>query len=345
MKRDFLIYGLLLLIAGVFNLCGLVGESAATVGTGATLALLINGATINNIFINLKTTFAKAFDAAPSVWQKIAMLVPSTGSQNDYAWIDNFPKMRQWVGEKVVKALSAFKYTLVNQDFEATIAVRRNDIEDDNLGIYAPQAQMAGFSAKQWPDELVMDVVNGGFANPCYDGQYFFDTDHPVINPATGEPASVSNKGAVALSCATQAAAIASYGAARTAMRKFKDDQGRPLNITPNVLLVPPALEHVALALVNNDRLDDGKANPYKGTAEVVVDARLISDTAWFLLDTTKPVKPFIFQERKKPVFVSQTDPQADDVFTRGEFKYGTEARGNAGYGLWQLAYGSTGLG
>jgi phage major head subunit gpT-like protein len=307
--------------------------------------MLINASSISAIFINLKTTFAKAFEAAPSVWQKIAMLVPSTGSQNDYAWIDNFPRMRQWVGEKVVRALKAFKYTLPNQDFEATVGVRRNDIEDDNLGIYAPQAQMAGHSAKQWPDELIMDVVNGAFANLCYDGQYFCDTDHPVINPATGEAVSVSNKGTVALSCATQALAIASYGAARTAMRKFKDDEGRPLNITPNVLLVPPALEHIALALINNDRLDDGKANPYKGTAEVVVDARLTSDTAWFLLDTTKPVKPFIFQQRKKPVFVQQTDMNADDVFTRGEYKFGAEARGAAGYGLWQLCYGSTGAG
>lgn len=299
--------------------------------------MLVNKTTLLAIFVSLKTTFLNAFGAAPSVWEKIAMKVPSTSSQNDYAWLSNFPKMREWVGDKVVKSLEGFKYTLANKSFEATVGVRRNDIEDDNLGIYAPQAQMAGHSARQWPDELVMDLVNAGFTANCYDGQYFFDTDHAVAG------ASVSNKGTAALSAATQAAAIASYGAGRTAMRKFKDDEGRPLNITPNVLLVPPALEHVALALVNNDRLADGKANPYKGTAEVVVDARLTSDTAWFLLDTTKPVKPFIFQERRAPVFVEQTGEDNDDVFMRGEFKFGAESRGNAGYGLWQLAYGSTG--
>lgn len=299
--------------------------------------MLVNKTTLQAIFVSLKTAFHNAFGAAPSVWEKIAMKVPSTSSQNDYAWLSNFPKMREWVGDKVVKSLEGFKYTLANKSFEATVGVRRNDIEDDNLGIYAPQAQMAGYSARQWPDELVMDLVNAGFTADCYDGQYFFDTDHAVAG------ASVSNKGTAALSVATQAAAIASYGAGRTAMRKFKDDEGRPLNVIPNVLLVPPALEHVALALVNNDRLEDGKANPYKGTAEVVVDARLTSDTAWFLLDTTKPVKPFIFQERRAPVFVEQTGEDNDDVFMRGEFKFGAESRGNAGYGLWQLAYGSTG--
>lgn len=305
--------------------------------------MIINGSVISNIFINLKTTFNKAFDGAPIIWEKIAMKVPSTGSQNDYAWLENFPKMRRWVGDKVMKALKAGKYVLVNEDFEATVSVKRNHIEDDNLGIYAPQAQNAGFSAKQWPDEMVMEKVNGAFTTKCFDDQYFCDTDHPVVNPDTGKPASVSNKGTVALSCATLAAAQASFGAARTAMKKFKDDEGRPLNITPNVLLVPPALEDVANVLANNERLEDGKQNPYKGTFTVVCDARLTSDTAWFLLDTTKPVKPFIFQERKSASFVQQTDMNADDVFKRGEFNFGVEARGAAGYGFWQLCYGSTG--
>jgi len=342
-RYDMFVWILLLVGVGCLRWSGLVGAGTASGGVG--LALLINASTISSIFINIKTTFNKAFEGAPAVWQKIGMMVPSTGSQNDYAWLENFPKMRRWVGDKVMKNLKAGKYVLKNEDFEVTVSVKRNDIEDDNLGIVGPQAQAAGFAAKQWPDELVMEVVNGAFATECFDGQYFCDTDHPVIDPTTGDPASVSNKGTVALSCATQAAAIASYGAARTAMRKFKDDEGRPLNITPNVLLVPPALEHIALALINNDRLDDGKANPYKGTAEVVVDARLTSDTAWFLLDTTKPIKPFIFQQRKAPVFVSQTDMASDDVFKRAEFNFGCESRGAAGYGFWQLCYGSTGVG
>lgn len=301
--------------------------------------MIVNSVTLAAVFTNLKTTFNKAFDAAPNFWDKVAMLVPSGSSQADYKWLSNFPRMRKWIGDKSVKALSAFGYTIVNDDWEATVEVDRNDIDDDTLGIYAPQAQMAGFSAKQLPDEIVADLVNGVFANLCFDGQYMCDTDHVVAG------ASVSNKGTVALSAATQALAIASYGAGRTAMKKFLDDEGRPLNITPNVLLVPPALEDIANVLMNNEKLDDGKPNPYKGTATVVCDARLTSDTAWFLLDTTKPVKPFIYQERKKPVFVQQIDPQADDVFMRKKFKFGAEARAAGGYGFWQLIWGSTGAG
>jgi len=301
--------------------------------------MLVNKASISAVFTGLKTTFNNAFDTVPSQWGDVAMRIPSTTSQNDYAWLSTFPKMREWVGDKVVKALEAGKYTIVNKSFEATVSVRRDDIEDDNLGIYGPQAQMAGYSAKQWPDEIVFDLVNKAFGQECYDGQYFFDTDHPVGG------ASVSNKGTAALTCATQAAVTASFGAARTAMLTLKDEEGRPLNVTPDTLLVPPALEPIALAIVNNERLEDGKINPYKGMVKVIVSPRLTSATAWYLLDTKKPVKPFIFQERKAPVFVQQTGEENDDVFMRAEFKFGTESRGNAGYGLWQLAWGSTGTG
>ncbi|QOX79799.1 Mu-like prophage major head subunit gpT family protein [Trichlorobacter lovleyi] len=304
--------------------------------------MIVNASTLSQIFINLKTTFNKAFDAAPSRWQKVAMLVPSGTKTNDYKWLANFPRMRKWIGDKQVKALAAFGYSITNDDYEATVEVDRNDIEDDQLGIYAPQAEMAGFSAKQLPDEIVSDLENGVFTQKCYDGQYMCDTDHPVTDK-DGNVQSVSNKGTVALSAATQAAAIASLGSARTAMQKFTDDEGRPLNITPNVLLVPPALQDVANILANNDKLDDGKPNPFKGTIVVDCDPRLTSDTAWFLLDTTKPVRPFIYQERKKPVFVQQIDPQADDVFMRKKFKFGAEARVAGGYGFWQLIYGSTG--
>ncbi|WP_447588653.1 Mu-like prophage major head subunit gpT family protein [Aquipseudomonas campi] len=301
--------------------------------------MLINKASLAAIFNSLKTTFNKAFDAAPSTWQKIAMEVPSTSGQNDYTWLSVFPKMRRWIGAKVVKALEAYKYVVVNEDFEATVEVDRNHIEDDQLGIYLPQAQMAGFSAAQLPDELVYEAVNGSFTKFCYDGQYFIDTDHPMGD------VSVSNKTTAALSNATEAAAKASYGLARTSMKKFKDEEGRSLNITPTVLLVGPALEDTAKALLTNSKFADGKPNPYQGTAELVVDGRIESDTAWFLLDTSKPVKPFIYQPRKKPVFVSQTNPEAEDVYNLKKYKFGAEARAAAGYGFWQLAFGSTGTG
>ena len=304
--------------------------------------MLINKATIQSVFIGLKTTFDKAFQEAPSQWGLTAMLVPSSASQNDLAWLSSFPRLRKWIGEKIIKTISAFKYSIVNDDFEVTVEVERNDIEDDQLGIYSNHAQMAGYSARQLPDEIVADLKNNAFVSKCYDGQNFYDTDHPVTS-SDSLVSSVSNKLTVALSAANQAAAAASFGAARLMILSFKDEDGRPLNLMPDILEVPPALETTANLLMLSDKLYDDTPNPYKGMARVLVNPRLVSDTAWFLHVTNMPVKPFIYQERKAPVFVSQTGMDNDDVFNKRQYKFGAEARAAGGYGFWQMSVGSTG--
>jgi len=301
--------------------------------------MLVNQANLTAVFINLKTTFNKAFEVAPSLWEKTTMKVPSGSGQNNYVWLSRFPKMRKWLGDKALKTLEAFKYTIVNDDFEATVEVDRNDIEDDNIGIYAPQAQEAGFSSKQLPDEIDADLKNNAFINECFDGQYFYDTDHSVADE------SVSNKGTTVLSAASTVLATASYGAARTAVMSFTDDEGRPLGLIPDLLEVPPALEATGRLLVENAKLTDQSPNPYKGTATLLVNPRLTSTTAWFLHVTSRPLKPFVYQERKAPVFVQQTTPDSESVFMRKKFRFGAEARAAGGYGLWQMSYGSTGGG
>jgi len=351
-SRKFLVYGLTIVLAILapmlaFNAFA-VGDSAdhvhdavaATIGLPVAFGgMIVNKATINTIFTGLKTVFNNALKAEVGNWQATTMEILSTSKSEDYAWLSRFPMMRKWVGEKSVKSLAAGKYTAINEDWETTIAVLRNDIEDDSLGIYNAQAQMAGDSAAELNDIIVDSLKNGAFTNTGIDGQYFYDTDHSVAG------ASVSNKLTAVLSSATPAASLASYGAARTAIMKFKDDEGMPLRLVPDTLEVPPALEAVANKLINADKLDDNSPNPYKGTAKVIVNPALTSDTAWFLHVTSKAVKPFIVQMRKRPEFVSQTSMENEDVFMKAEYKFGAEARATGIYGFWQLSVGSTGAG
>ncbi len=297
----------------------------------------VNAANLNAIFLNLSKVFNQTFNDVQVEFPSIAMVVPSNGAYVDYRWLANFPQMKEWIGKKHITKLAEYDYVIRNKDYAATIEVRRNDIEDDQMGIYKPQAESAAWSAKQHPDELVFEAVNKAFTAKCYDGQPMISGSHKVGK------LTFSNKGTKKLSIASLAAAQASYGVARTTMMKFRDESGRPLNVKPNILLVPPAQEDVANALMTVDRLEDGKPNPYKGSAKVQVSTRLTDDDAWFLLDNTKPVKPFVYQVRKKPVFVSQTNMDSPSVFMEGVFFFGAEARGAAGYGFWQTIYGSTG--
>lgn len=66
------------------------------------------------------------------------------------------------LGDKVVSQLKGHVYTIVNDDFEATVEIDRNDIEDDNFKYLQTSSAMAGESSKQWADDLVFAALTGG---------------------------------------------------------------------------------------------------------------------------------------------------------------------------------------
>lgn len=58
----------------------------------------------------------------------------------------------------------------------------------------------------------------------------------------------------------------------------------------------------------------------------------------FYLIDNRRLLKPVIWQLRKAPEFVSRMALDSDNVFYNREFEFGIDARGNAGFGLWQCA-------
>ena len=65
------------------------------------------------------------------------------------------------------------------------------------------------------------------------------------------------------------------------------------------------------------------------------------SGPSWYLMDTRRALKPLIYQDRKKPNCVALTSETDENVFHRSQYVYGVDARRNAGFGFWQLAYKS----
>lgn len=147
----------------------------------------------------LNTGFNKLYQnglkSVESQYQQIATIVPSSTASNTYGWLGEMPGLREWAGSRLIKDFMTHNYAIANKLFESTIGVKRTDIEDDNLGIYNPLFTALGQRAGEHPDELMFDLLKSGTANLCYDGQNFFDTDHPVYpnHDGTGTPATVSN--------------------------------------------------------------------------------------------------------------------------------------------------------
>lgn len=303
--------------------------------------MLITSSSISAMFSGFHAKFREGYQAATPVYERLATMAPSTGEQETYAWMADVPRFREWLGERTYNNLAAHNYTLLNKDWEDSFAVPRNKIEDDSYGIFGSRFQALGEASRLWPDDMLLTALEAGDTSLCYDGQYFFDTDHPtnLFDVNMGTQANLLTGAAL-----TQT----TYYAAKAAMQKFKSESGEKMGIIPDLLIVPPALEKTAKEIIKADTIAQvfgsntaaaAPSNVSKGDVDVMVWERLTSDTTWYLLCTKKPVKPFVFQQRKAPEFVDKgTDSRDEDVFKRKQFLYGADSRGNMGYSLWFLA-------
>lgn len=277
----------------------------------------------------LLTNFFEGYTNAQTSWQEVATKVPSTARSENYAWIGSLPRMRKMKGERVPKKLLAHTYTITNEEYEASIEVNHADIKDDQTGQYGIQAKSIGESVKMFPDELIFEtLIPNGVSELAYDGQYFFDTDHPIGE--TG--ATQSNKFTTALSAT-------SFNTARTMLRRMKDDSGRPtINRNMDLLLVvSPELENTAETILEAERDASGATNTNKGKARILVVDWLADTNNWYLLNVAGVIKPFVLQEREFIPFES-LEEGTEPNFMRKKNYYGTYWRGNAGYGLYQKA-------
>lgn len=290
---------------------------------------VITNATVKAAFRSFDALFNQAFKAATPEWGKVAMKLPSTTSQNVLAWLDRLPTVREWLGDRVIQDIVASGYTLTNQDWETTVGLSRNDIEDDNIGIYRPIVQHMGSQVAYHPDTKIYPLLTSGFTDTCYDGVAFFGTH-------TWQDSSFTNTDTLALSPENYETVFA-----RLTRQLGGPDGKKPLMSQPKFLLVvPPELRAMAMSIVSVETDVYGASNKNFGTAELLVSNLLTSATKWFLLVVNNPVMPLVFQERTTPKATNLIKDDDENVVMRKQYIYGYDYRGTFGYGLWQLAYG-----
>lgn len=147
---------------------------------------------LNTLFVAFSAAFNLGRESVKAQYTRIATVVNSTTKSNEYGWLGKLPGLREWIGDRVVHGIMTHGYTIKNLPFELTVGVDRDDIEDDNVGVYTPLMQGMGESVDSQPDELVFRLLKNGGTTLCYDGQNFFDADHPVLD-AEGNEVSQSN--------------------------------------------------------------------------------------------------------------------------------------------------------
>ncbi len=169
-----------------------------------------------------------------SIYKRFTYEAPSTGRQEVYPMFAGLPGLREWIGDRVVHSLSLSTFTIANRTFEETIAIKREDLEDDRLGLLKPAAHELGLNAQVLPDLLIAQLMRNGHTTLTYDNQNFFDVAHPNYTD-TGAPTTVFNY---------QAGAGPSWYLLDVSrlFRAFIYQSRRPFRIIPKFSLTDPSV-------------------------------------------------------------------------------------------------------
>jgi phage major head subunit gpT-like protein len=288
------------------------------------------------VLTQFRSLFAREFSAAQALqgWQQFAMFQDSDGEQTTYEWFGTVPQMQDVSHDQVsLRGLDEYNFSIANREYQAAIEVSRMALERDRLNLILPRiAQLSGEAARH-PGQLIFELVED---NPdAYDGTAFF-ADTRVI----GESANIDNdlSGAWTDSVAEFQNALA---AAREAMRLFQDDRGRPMNLLPNAIMVPPALEQLAWQALNVNQAGNQDRNVVPSTTTgvlsgagyaVIVNPYLSDADDFYTFHLGGPaMRPFVWQVEKRPVLESDTDPMTRENILKRNFLYSVYGRYNVG--------------
>lgn len=287
----------------------------------------------------LRTVFFNEYDKPTySGFEEITTEIGSTSDKETYGWLGSTAQMREWLDERMPKALRENSFSITNKKFEASLAVSKDALDDDQYGQIVIRVRQMAEAARNYYAERAFTILAAGNAatyGTCYDGQNFYSDTH-----SEGDSGTQDNLGSSALTSA-------SLSAARTAMMRMKDDRGKPMGIIGDTLVVPPELEATALEIIGADRVERYTAsgtdkmpdmNIHKGQYKVIVTPFITDIDSWHLLATKRVTRPLIFQNRMPTDFVA-LEGNSEAGFMRDEYLYGVKNRFEIGYGDWRLAY------
>lgn len=283
---------------------------------------MITREVLDALHVALNTALNKGLTKAWEDWQKWCSVVMSGTGSESYPMSMVTGAMRKWIGDRVINKLDVARLTVRNEDFERTEAVNRNDVDDNNFGLYMPMFEAMGVDGGNLWGRLATDALlePGKWA----DGKDFFSATRKFSG----------SKGATVYNNVVGGALTsATYDLARSQMTGFMDIEGRnPLGLLPDLIVVGPKLERTAQRLFAAELVsDNGVAidNLYKNEVSVQVNP-YISGEQWFLMCTSRGIQAVAVQKRKVGEMQRWDQEHDSCVKDQNENHYGLHYRGAA---------------
>lgn len=280
----------------------------------------------------------------------VSNLFASDQASETYNFLGQSPAMREWVGERQAKGFNGKGLTIINKHYEATIEIAKRDARRDKTPqIQARVMEFADRAVTHWAS-LLSTLILAAPSTACYDGQFFFDTDH-----SEGDSGSQSNDISVdisALPAAVHGSVTApsveemqqSILAGITQILTFKDDRGEPMNENARefLVMVPASLYMVAVAatatmttMALQQNLNPNVIANFR--VNVAMNTRLTWTDSFAVWRTDSPIKGLIRQTEQEVELKAKAEG-SEFEFDNDAWQFGIDAWRGVGYGYWQRA-------
>ena len=267
------------------------------------------------VFTGLKATFADAVRTTETAdVERLMETVESTTDTEHYPITTLLGDLEEVLDEVTITNIGRYVKSVPNRTFARIVQVRRNDIADDNIGVYRPGVRQLGRRAALYPLRLAVEALLGGFTDTWIDDQTVFSTGHAWPGGQTW-----SNRSDVALDADN-------FDAACLALESRAGADGSPMGLVPRLLVCGLQLRATAEDLVEVQYAASGASNRRYKRCDLMVLPRLGSSTAWFVIDDDM-VKPMVLQNREGPEFTAKDQPADDDAFYRELYAYKARRR------------------
>lgn len=315
--------------------------------------MIITAPNLALFFTTLSTNFWTSFQNSPIVYNKIATIIPVKSAVFTAGWIGALDAPRLWIGSRITRTPAPQTYTVPIQPFELTEGIDKFVLDDDQEGIYQPIAQNMGANMAKLPDYQMSDLINGigaytGLAQKAPDGLNQWSQVHPVdiYDPSKGTY-STDFRGGLSVNGVTVGGAlgVTAFSTLWQEIASRKAENGKPMGLRAGCLMHAPQLKFTADTILQAQFMGAptlGNLTGQVGSAENMLkgwaDPLMWEDLGaypnrWYLLDVSKPQKPFTWLMRQAANFVTRTAPQDPAVFDNHTYIMGSEARGAPAWG------------
>jgi phage major head subunit gpT-like protein len=292
---------------------------------------------------SFRTIYSETEKQFPSVIGKVFNVQSSDKAYEKDTSVSGLGKLVQKPeGDAIVYEAPTNGYPVVytHLTFAKGEAVTYEMYEDDQYNIIRKAPKRLALAKMRTREQFAADILNFGFTyggggSALFnggDGKALFATDHPLKSGGTQSNYTTADLDEDSLE------------AGLVAMRATKDNKGELQMVSPDTLIVPPALEKEARILLDSQQRTgtaNNDINPYKGKLNLIVwdflgAAAGGSDTAWFLVDSSQDSLNWFNRDDR-----GIEGPEYD--FDTKTAKWSVVARWSAGFSDWRGIYGSKG--